>query len=332
MNKLKLLPTYSLLLTGTALAGTTGLQATTGTVATTAKNTNKQCSSGVWAKAAIDLMTKRGLFVGYPNGKFNWCSPMTRQEVAVVLSRLLTQIDKNNNSEFNPAEVAILKRGLEDAQKGLDELRGRVDQHDKDIADLRNKDKKLEDALKDLANRPGGKAVPGSQGAQGPQGPQGLRGAPGKDGKNGKDGRDGRDGKDFVPAAPIKGNYIGGAVYNVTQKSVGTMGRLVVGNDSIINGFGMRATADIALRGATPGNSLGGALTYRTTIGRIDGSLGVGGGFNFDKKSTYGELSLGIDYRVFENVALYGEARQNYYFNGNSDNVSSLVAGLKYRF
>lgn len=323
MKKLKLLPTYSLLLTSTALAGTVGVQGVSGTVATSAKKATKQCSSGSWAKAATELMIKRGLFVGYPNGKFNWCDPMTRQEVAMALSRLIAQIPNNSNSGFDPAELDVLKRGLDEAKKGIDELRNQVGQHDKDIADLMKKNKDLEAALKDLANKKADK---------GPQGTQGLQGLKGEPGAPGKDGKDGRDGKDFVPPKPIKGNYIGGAVYNVNQESVGTMGRLVIGNDRIINAFGLRATADIAFRGSTPGNSLGGALTYRTTIGRIDGSLGVGGGYNFDHQITYGELSLGIDYRVLDNVAIYGEARQNYYFNANNDNVSSLVAGLKYRF
>ncbi len=144
------------------------------------------------------------------------------------------------------------------------------------------------------------------------------------------------------PAAPFRyGNYIGASYYGVLQNAVGTMARVMVGNDALFGNFGVRLTGDIAVSGDTPGNSASGILTYRGTTGRFDGILGVGGGYNFDRPSTanstgagatFGELLIGVDYRVLDRVALFGEARQHYYFDGTNDNISSVAAGLKFRF
>ena len=110
--------------------------------------------------------------------------------------------------------------------------------------------------------------------------------------------------------------------------------RVSAGNDQLVNSFGVRITGDIPVRGTTPGASASAAITYRATTGRIDGILGVGAGYNFTRAATFGELSIGVDYRLTDNIALYGEGRQHYYFNiGNPyPNISSIAAGLKFRF
>jgi N-acetyl-anhydromuramyl-L-alanine amidase AmpD len=41
-----------------------------------------------WAKDACDQAVESGLFVGDGNGNYNWKSPISRQELAVVLARM----------------------------------------------------------------------------------------------------------------------------------------------------------------------------------------------------------------------------------------------------
>lgn len=339
----KTLTTLALMSIGTAFAGG-GYVApitTPTTVVTTAK-APAVCTPGTWAKAAIDMVTQKGLFIGYPDGKFDWCSPVTRQEVAQVLARLLAQMPAGQTT-FDPAELDTLRKGVQDALAGLDELRAANAEQDKAIADLRAQIAELQDAMKNLpaagtgaAGAVGPQGPQGEKGEAGPVGPQGPKGDTGAVGPQGPQGERGEKGDPYIPpAAPFRnGNYIGVAAYGIMQDNVGQMARVVVGNDQLIGGFGVRVTGDIKIKGDTPGNSISGAVTYRGTTGRIDGILGVGGGYNLDRKASFGELSVGVDYRLMDNIALYGEARQHYYFDANNPrpNISSIAAGVKFRF
>ncbi len=348
----KTLTTLTLLLTGTAFAGGGNVQPITTPVAVVAPKAtiSVACSQGTWAKAAIDLVTQKGLFIGYPDGKFDWCSPVTRQEVAQVLARLLSQLPANQ-ATFDTTELDTLRKGLQDAQAGLDELRAAQADQAKAIEDLRAQIAALQDQLKNMPAAGAGAVGPqgpqGDVGPAGPVGPQGPQGVAGPVGPVGPQGERGEKGDPYIPpAAPFRyGNYIGAAAYGVMTDPVqGYMGRIEVGNDQVLGSFGVRVTGDFKIKdnndnngttySGTPGNSLSGAVTYRGTTGRVDGILGVGAGYNFDQKAPFGELSIGVDYRIVDHVAIFGEARQHYYFNSgnNFPNISSVTAGLKFRF
>lgn len=45
-----------------------------------------------WAREAVELVRARGLMVGYPDGSFGGAKPVSRQELAVILSRVLREI------------------------------------------------------------------------------------------------------------------------------------------------------------------------------------------------------------------------------------------------
>ena len=110
------------------------------------------------------------------------------------------------------------------------------------------------------------------------------------------------------------------------------MVRVVAGNDSIVGGFGARITGDIEVTGQTPGSSVAADLTYRISSGRADGYVGAGAGYNLGRESTFGDLLVGGDYRVTDSIAVFAEARQNYFFDGTNDSIGSIVGGLKFRF
>lgn len=342
----KTLTTLTLLLAGTAFAGGGNVAPITTPKAVVAPKAtiSAACSQGTWAKAAIDLVTQKGLFIGYPDGKFNWCDAITRQEVAQVLARLLSQLPANQ-STFDPAELDTLRKGLQDAMTGLNELRAAQADQAKAIEDLRAQIAALQDQLKNMPA--GGAGAAGAQGAQGEAGPVGPQGPKGDTGAVGPQGERGEKGDPYIPpAAPFRyGNYIGVSAYGIMDPNQGYMGRVEVGNDQLMGGFGVRVTGDFKIKdnndddnsdnnGGTPGNSLSGAVTYRGTTGRVDGILGVGAGYNFDREASFGELTIGVDYRVADHVAIFGEARQHYYFDAGNDypNLSSITAGLKFRF
>ncbi|EYB68005.1 hypothetical protein DEIPH_ctg029orf0005 [Deinococcus phoenicis] len=304
------------------------------------------CAPGAWAKAAIDLVTQKGYFIGYPDGTFNWCSAITRQEVAQVLARVIAQLP-SGQSTFNPAELETLRQGLQEALTALEELRAQVAQQQQAITALQTQIADLNAALQALPAASAGAAGPqGEAGPQGPQGepgvagpagpagPQGPQGEVGPQGPQGAQGEKGEKGDSYVPPVPPfrYGNYIGASYYGILQNNVGSMARVMVGNDSLIGGFGVRVTGDIRVTGSTPGNSVSGIATYRTSLGRADGILGAGGGYNFDIKSTFSELLVGVDYRLTDRFAVFSEARQHYYFNGSGLSISSIVAGIKFRF
>ena len=247
------------------------------------------CTQGAWAKAAIDLVTQKGLFIGYPDGSFDWCNPITRQEVAQVLARLLSQLPANQ-STFDTAELDTLRKGLQDAMAGLNELRAAQADQAKAIEDLRAQIAALQEQLKNMpAGGAGAAGAQGAQGEAGPVGPQGPKGETGAVGPQGPQGERGEKGDPYIPpAAPFRyGNYVGLSAYGIMDPNQGYMGRVEVGNDQLMGGFGVRVTGDFKIKdnndddsndnnGGTPGNSLSGAVTYRGTTGRVDGILGVG--------------------------------------------------------
>lgn len=378
MNKVIL--TSLLMLTPTALAGSAGaatpIQPQVQAV-TTAPVQN--CMPGEWARAAIELVTQRGYFIGYPDGTFDWCSAITRQEVAQVLARVIASLPEQQ-AAFNPEELNTLRQGLQQALAGLEELRAQLAAQQDAINALQAQIAELQTAISNLpagsageagaagaqgeagpagpqgeagpagavgpagpqgergeAGPAGAQGEAGPAGAAGPAGPQGERGEAGPAGPQGAQGERGEQGpagRDFVPPAPPfrYGNFIGASYYSVLQQNVGTMVRVMAGNDSLNGGFGVRVTGDFRVTGSTPGNSVSAIATYRASLGRSDGILGAGGGYNFENRSTFSELLVGVDYRFTDRLAVFGEARQHYYFNGTGLNISSIAAGFKFRF
>ena len=128
--------------------------------------------------------------------------------------------------------------------------------------------------------------------------------------------------------------YLGVSFSGVLQQAQGFLTQLLLGDDSLSGNFGARLSADIALSGDTPGNTLAGLATYKVGDTRLGGLIGVGGGYNFDmsRQAFFGTLLIGADFRVTERFSVFGEARQQFYFDETSDTVSSLAAGLKIRF
>jgi predicted nucleic acid-binding Zn-ribbon protein len=78
---------------------------------------------GPWAKAAIQLMIEKGLFLGYPDGSFDWTQALSRQEAALLIARLIEQygLDK-----FNPEEIVAMQNAIQELQNALKATEARL--------------------------------------------------------------------------------------------------------------------------------------------------------------------------------------------------------------
>jgi len=97
-----------------------------------------------WAQEAVALLVDKGVFIGYPDGAFRWREPLTRQEAALALYRLLAAYGLDR---LSPEEVDRLLRGVEALRKDL-EAQGQT------LEDLKREKEALEARLQELEARP----------------------------------------------------------------------------------------------------------------------------------------------------------------------------------
>ncbi len=61
-----------------------------------------------WAQEAVEILLAKGVFIGYPDGTYRWRQPLTRQEAALALYRLLAAYGLDR---LSPEEVDRSSRG-----------------------------------------------------------------------------------------------------------------------------------------------------------------------------------------------------------------------------
>ncbi len=93
-----------------------------------------------WAREAVELLVAKGVFTGYPDGTFRWREPLTRQEAALALYRLLAAYGLDR---LSPEEVDRLLSAVKRLQE---ELAGQGQQ----MAGLKEEAKALDERLKAL--------------------------------------------------------------------------------------------------------------------------------------------------------------------------------------
>lgn len=126
--------------------------------------------------------------------------------------------------------------------------------------------------------------------------------------------------------------YVSLAVYGSDPAEQGLIGQVMIGHDSIIDNLGARLSVDFGFDEIPL--SVSGDLTVRATHGAIDGYAGIGGGAQFkaDETVPFGELILGVQYRMLRNVALFAEGRYRPYFNDTGDHQPAVFGGVQIRF
>ena len=72
--------------------------------------------AGAWAQEAVQLAVEQGCFIGYPDGTFRWTEPLTRQEAAMVLYRLVTEDNMCGGQLATKADLETVQRAIEELQ------------------------------------------------------------------------------------------------------------------------------------------------------------------------------------------------------------------------
>ncbi len=93
-----------------------------------------------WATQAVRRLAEKNLIKGYPDGTFKGDRAATRYEVAMVISRVLAEMERNGASESEFEELQALIEGFQPELEALgvrvDELENTVGGFDARLADL----------------------------------------------------------------------------------------------------------------------------------------------------------------------------------------------------
>lgn len=107
--------------------------------------------------------------------------------------------------------------------------------------------------------------------------------------------------------------------------------RFTIGHDALLGNLGLRASYELPF-GSTA-QSLSGDLTYRISQGAIDGFFGAGYGAYLNTAQTqFGQIHVGIGYRLLYNLGVFFEGTQRYLFNGTAAQRSNVMLGLQLRY
>lgn len=82
--------------------------------------------AGHWAKDAIDKLISRGIILGYPDGTYRGTQNLTRYEAAVIIARLLEQIQNGSTTVTDSETVTALQNAVQELAADLAALGVRV--------------------------------------------------------------------------------------------------------------------------------------------------------------------------------------------------------------
>jgi predicted nucleic acid-binding Zn-ribbon protein len=79
--------------------------------------------AGHWAKEAVEALAARGILIGFPDGTFRGNEPMTRYQAALIIYRLLQQIQEELKAKGeSPTMEALSPEDLEALKNAIQEL------------------------------------------------------------------------------------------------------------------------------------------------------------------------------------------------------------------
>jgi uncharacterized protein YlxW (UPF0749 family) len=223
----------------------------------------------------------------------------------------------------NTQTVTINLGGLGDLQRqsseGLERLRTEIETLNKRITDLEKRVSALETRVTDIETRLSALEAAVREALQAAR--DALKAA-----------QDAQRRFDYL--LPVRAPFYIGVVVNRTFPLAGAQGRVIFGHDAILDNIGLRGNVEFS---ATPGAaplSFSADLTSRFSLGASDGYVGAGLGVMFFDPLTLGfsELLVGMNYRLFHNVAVFVEARLTSIFDANNTNLGAIDFGLQFRF
>lgn len=83
--------------------------------------------SGHWAYDAMEMLSAKGIVIGYPDGTYRGTSPLTRYELAIALARTLAVVDAD---KVDREDLALLVRLMKEFRDELDALGVKADDLD----------------------------------------------------------------------------------------------------------------------------------------------------------------------------------------------------------
>jgi hypothetical protein len=79
--------------------------------------------AGHWAKEAVEALAAKGILVGFPDGTFRGNEPLTRYQAALIIYRLLQQIEEELKAKgTSPTVEAMSSEDLEALKNAIQEL------------------------------------------------------------------------------------------------------------------------------------------------------------------------------------------------------------------
>lgn len=277
--------------------------------------------AGAWAQEAVQLAVEQGCFIGYPDGTFRWTEPLTRQEAAMVLYRLVTEDNMCGGQLATKADLETVQKAIEELQANppapapgvpdtaaMDQALATVEQR---LADLETRVANLEGALQGPDRNP---FYIGFSAYRQPYQDDELRGLI------------------MLGHDSIFGDYVGG---NFGLRASVDFGDLEEAQDQLEDDAEFGDVVEDTFSDA----QIAADVTYTRSFGMLDWYAGLGGGIvlidgelDTDEDTGFGEMLTGVNLRVINFVSLFGEARYRYMFNDAGTWHTYLTGGLQIRF
>jgi predicted nucleic acid-binding Zn-ribbon protein len=117
--------------------------------------------AGHWAKEAVEALAAKGILVGFPDGTFRGNEPLTRYQAALIIYRLLQQIEEELKAKgesptmeaMSPEDLEALKNAIQELAAELAALGVRVSALE-DSAATKDDIARLEAMLQELKAQP----------------------------------------------------------------------------------------------------------------------------------------------------------------------------------
>jgi len=124
--------------------------------------------AGHWAKEAVEALAARGIIVGFPDGTFRGNEPITRYQAALIIYRLLQQIEEELKAKgesptmeaLSPEDLEALKNAIQELAAELAALGVRVSALE-DSAATKEDIARLEALIEELRAQPMPEVEPG---------------------------------------------------------------------------------------------------------------------------------------------------------------------------
>jgi archaellum component FlaC len=124
--------------------------------------------AGHWAKEAVEALAAKGIIVGFPDGTFRGNEPITRYQAALIIYRLLQQIEEELKAKgeaptleaLTPEDLEVLKNAIQELAAELAALGVRVSALE-DSAATKEDIARLEALIEELRAQPMPEVEPG---------------------------------------------------------------------------------------------------------------------------------------------------------------------------